>query len=63
MKVAKANARKTIKSGEDIIGTILNISDLLTQDVDSSPAQKLVGKRTRTLQPNVCLHPPENQCS
>ena len=45
--------RKTTKSGEDQYLALLNIRNVPTQGVDSSPAQRLFGRRTRTLLPTT----------
>jgi len=45
--------RKTTKSGEDQYLTLLKIRNVPTQGVDSSPAQRLLGRRTRTLLPTT----------
>ena len=45
--------RKTTKSGEDQYLALLNIRNAPTQGVDSSPAQHLMGRRTRTLLPTT----------
>ena len=49
VKVAKQMLRKTTKSGEDQYLALLNITNVPTQGVDSSPAQRLMRRRTRTL--------------
>ena len=53
VKVAKRMLRKTAKSGEDQYLALLNIRNAPTQGVDSSPAQRLMGRRTRTLLPTT----------
>ena len=53
MKVVKRMLRKTTKSGEDQYLALLNIRNVPTQGVDSSPAQRLFGRRTRTLLPTT----------
>ena len=53
VKVAKRMIRKTTKSGEDKYLAMLNIRNVPTQGVDSSPAQGLMGRRTRTLLPTT----------
>ena len=53
VKVAKRMLRKTTKSGEDQYLALLNIRNAPTQGVDSSPAQRLMGRRTRTLLPTT----------
>ena len=53
VKVAKRMLRKTTKSGEDQYLALLNIRNVPTQGVDSSPAQRLFGRRTRTLLPTT----------
>ena len=53
VKVAKRMLRKTTKSGEDQYLALLNIRNVPTQGVDSSPAQRLMGRRTRTLLPTT----------
>ena len=45
--------RKTAKSGEDQYLALLNIRNAPTQGVDSSPAQRLMGRRTRTPLPTT----------
>ena len=45
--------RKTAKSGEDQYLALLNIRNAPTQGVDSSLAQRLMGRRTRTLLPTT----------
>ncbi|XP_022807381.1 uncharacterized protein K02A2.6-like [Stylophora pistillata] len=53
VKVAKRRLRKTAKSGEDQYLSLLNIRNSPTQGVDSSQAQCLMGRRTRTLLPTT----------
>ena len=53
VKVAKRMLRKTAKSGEDQYLALLNIRNAPTQGVDSSPAQRLMGRRTRTPLPTT----------
>ena len=53
VKVAKRMLRKTTKSGEDQYLALLNIRNVPTEGVDSSPAQRLMGRRTRTLLPTT----------
>ena len=53
VKVAKRMLRKTTKSGEDQYLALLNVRNVPTQGVDSSPAQRLLGRRTRTLLPTT----------
>ena len=53
MKTAKRMLRKTTKTGEDQYLALLNIRNVPTQGVDSSPAQRLMGRRTRTLLPTT----------
>lgn len=53
VKVAKRMLRKTTKSGEDQYLALLNIRNVPTQGVDSSQAQRLMGRRTRTLLPTT----------
>ena len=53
VKVAKRMLRKTTKSGEDQYLALLNIRNVPTQGVDSSLAQRLFGRRTRTLLPTT----------
>ena len=56
--------RKTTKSGEDQYLALLNIRNVPTQGVDSSPAQRLLGRRTRTLLPTTqSLLEPKNPVS
>ena len=64
VKVAKRMLRKTTKSGEDQYLALLNIRNVPTQGVDSSPAQRLLGRRTRTLLPTTqSLLEPKNPVS
>ena len=44
---------KTTKTGEDQYLALLNIRNVPTQGVDSSPAQRLMGRRTRTPLPTT----------
>ena len=53
VKIAKRMLRKTTKLGEDQYLALLNIRNVPTQGVDSSPAQRLFGRRTRTLLPTT----------
>ena len=53
VKVAKRMLRKTTKTGEDQYLALLNIRNVPTQGVDSSPAQRLMARRTRTLLPTT----------
>ena len=53
VKTAKAMVRKTLKSGEDQYLALLNIRNTPTQGVASSPAQRLLGGRTRSLLPST----------
>ena len=53
VKVAKHMLQKTTKSSEDQYLALLNIRNAPTQGVDSSPAQRLMGGRTRTLWPTT----------
>ena len=53
VKTAKAMLRKTSKSGEDQYLALLNIRNTPTQGVARSPAQRLLGKRTRSLLPST----------
>lgn len=53
VKTAKRMLRKTTKTGEDQYLALLNIRNVPTQGVDSSPAQRLMGRRTRTLLPTT----------
>jgi len=53
VKAAKRMLRKTYRSGEDQYFALLNIRNVPTQDVDSSPAQRQLGRRTRTLLPTT----------
>lgn len=59
VKTAKRMLRKCMKSGEDQYLGLLNIRNTPTQGVDSSPAQRLFGRRTKTIIPitNSLLHP------
>ena len=57
VKVAKRMLRKTTKSGEDQYLALLNIRNVPTQGIDSSPAQRLFGRRTRTLLPTTQSQP------
>ena len=45
--------RKTTKSGEDQYLALLNIRNTPTQGIDSSPAQRLLGRRTKTILPTA----------
>ena len=53
VKTAKRMLRKTSKSGEDQYLALLNIRNTPTQGVASSPAQRLLGRRTRSLLPST----------
>lgn len=53
VKIAKRMLRKTAKSGEDQYLALLNIRNTPSQGLDSSPAQRLMGRRTRTLLPTT----------
>ena len=53
VKTAKRMLRKKTKTGEDQYLALLNIRNVPTQGVDSSPAQRLMGRRTRTLLPTT----------
>ena len=48
MASAKRMLRKTTKSGEDQNLALLNVRNVPTQGIDSSTAQRLLGRRTRT---------------
>lgn len=49
VKSAKRMLRKTSKSGEDRYLALLNLRNVPSQGVETSPAQRLMGRRTRTL--------------
>lgn len=49
VKSAKRMLRKTSKSGEDQYLALLNLRNVPSQGVETSPAQRLMGRRTRTL--------------
>ena len=51
VKSAKRLLRKTSKGGEDQYLALLSVRNTPTQGVDSSPAQRLMNRRTRTLLP------------
>ena len=53
VKTAKRMLHKTSKSGEDQYLALLNIQNTPTQGVASSPAQCLLGRRTRSLLPST----------
>ena len=59
LKTAKRMLTKCMKSGEDQYLGLLDIRNTPTQGVDSSPAQRLFSRRTKTLIPitNSLLHP------
>ena len=64
VKVAKRMLHKTTKSGEAEYLAMLNIRNVPTQGIDSSPAQRLLGRRTRTLLPTtLSLLKPRNPVS
>lgn len=52
VKTAKRMLRKCMKSGEDQYLGLLNIRNTPTQGVDSSPAQRLFGRRTKNYNTN-----------
>ena len=62
VKTAKRMLRKCIKSGEDQYLGLLNIRNTPTQGTDSSPAQRLFSRRTKTIIPTTnALLQPTNQ--
>ena len=61
VKVAKRILKKTLKTGEDPYLAILNLRNTPQQGIDLSPAQRLMGRRTKTLLPtNANLLRPEH---
>ena len=61
VKAAKRILKKTLKTGEDPYLTILNLRNTPQQGIDLSPAQRLMGRRTKTLLPtNANLLRPEH---
>ena len=53
MKTAKRLLRKSIKAGKDPYLAILDYRNTLTQGMVSSPAQRLMSRRTKTLLPTT----------
>ena len=53
VKSAKKMIRKTTKSGEVQYMALLNIRNTPTQGIDSSPAQRILGRRTKTILPTA----------
>lgn len=53
VKAAKRMIRKAKMSGEDQYLALLNIRNTPTQGMDSSPAQRLLGRRTKTIVPTT----------
>lgn len=53
VKIAKRLLRKCQSSDEDINMALLNIRNTPTQAMDSSPSQRFLGRRTRTLLPTT----------
>ena len=51
VKAAKRMLKKAKRSGEDQYLALLNIRNTPTQGVDSSPAQRFLGRRTKTTLP------------
>ena len=51
VKTAKRMLKKTVKSGEDQYLALLNIRNPPTQGLNSSPVQRLMCRRTRTVVP------------
>jgi len=49
VKVAKRLLRKCQASGEDMFIGLLNLRNTPTEGLESSPSQRLLGRRTRTL--------------
>ena len=61
MKAVKRILKKTLKSGEDPYLAILNLRNTPQQGIDLSPAQRLMGRRSKTLLPtNANLLRPEH---
>ena len=61
VKAAKRILKKTLKTGEDLYLAILNLRNTPQQGIDLSPAQRLMGRRTKTLLPtNANLLRPEH---
>ena len=61
VKAAKRILKKTLKTGEDPYLAILNLRNTPQQGIDLSPAQRLMGRRTKTLLPtNANLLRPEH---
>jgi hypothetical protein len=59
VKTAKKMLARTDRTGEDQFLALLNIRNTPTQGVDSSPAQRMMNRRTRTILPttNKLLEP------
>jgi transposase InsO family protein len=53
VKVAQALIRKTVKSGGDPLLALLDHRNTPTQELNDSPAQRSLGRRTRTLLPTT----------
>ena len=53
VKSAKKMLKKTANSGQDQYLALLNIRNTPTQGVDSSPVQRFLGRRTKTLIPTT----------
>ena len=53
VKSAKRMLKKTTKSNQDQYLALLNIRNTPTQGMDSSPAQRFLGRRTKTLIPTT----------
>ena len=59
MKAAKNMIKKACRDGEDQYLALLNIRNTPTQGMNSSPAQRLLGRRTKTTVPttHILLQP------
>lgn len=62
VKTAKHLLKKSISAGQDFYLTLLDWRNTPSEGMDSSPAQRLLGRRTRTLLPTTAqLLKPETQ--
>ena len=65
VKIAKNIIKKAIKSGQDVFMAILDYRNTPTQGMETSPTQRSLGRRTRTLLPTSekLLRPSGMDCS
>ena len=53
MKIAKRILRKSQSSGEDHYVALLNLRNTPTEGLNTSPAQRLFGRRTKSMMPTA----------